>query len=922
MANMQSPVIPPAHTQAGLSKPMVLAGLNGLVHAVSEEFTQLSKHTTETFYKNGGLESLFENVSTYSEIVEWVNNGKKWEGHVIFLDATHDEYVGRVTATPYPNGNNETYIALGFYEVARSKTNEQIETRLLKAITECTDILFNEPEPYKALPAVLNIIGKAIQADRCYIYILEEVNEKGEQFAERKFEWLKKPTLNSKFFKNRKRFNYNTIKSIQQRLQEGLDVYITQRTKSPADIVDVLQQRGIFSLLKIPIFKNEKLWGFLGFEDVQNIRDWSRAEKKALRSLAHNIGAFIKINSLTDELLTKNKQLESAIEGATDGLWVQDFENNSLYISPRMYSIFGYAQQDWPTHIDGIRDLLKTEDTELLAEKLAKAIQNMETVLDFETVAKHQKGRYIWIKGTVTFSYNKAGKVEKHSGSLTDISTEKTYELKIRRQAEHYQRLVNSLKEVVFETDSQGKLTFLNNSWKNVTGKNIRDSLGKKLGSFICLGFKDLFEEALQLLATKQTWPGKLELQLTGKDGQPYWVEIWLRGLYDANYELTGISGSIFDIHTKKMATRQLLESEERYRLISENTKDLVCLQNLEGQYQYISPSVHDMLGFTVQSLVGKHFADYVHPEDQKAVKLYFNKIAKDKQVGFIRYRVIHSKGHYLWVETISNLQQNPQGLYLIQTSTRDISEQKLAEEEVKNALEKERQLVELRTNLINMISHEFRTPLTTIKSSSDLLLKYLPTLKKSDVKDRFSLHFGRIGSQVNRINELISGVLVLGRMDSGKIQFQPEMVDFVEFIDAFLDEYYQTHPEENRRIELTFEGQTRPIKVDTLLVSHILRNLVSNSLKYSIGKQNPELCIKFEKKLVNITIKDYGIGIGEKDLQNLFQSFYRGSNAFTISGTGLGLVIVKQFIDMHGGTIDVQSAINEGTKIHVTLPI
>ena len=393
MANMQSSVTSPVHNGAATSPPMVLADFNGWVYVVSKEFTKLSNHTTETFYKNGGLESLFENLSTYSEIVAWVSQGKKWEGHVIFLDALNDEYVARVTASPHTDNKNGAGIALIFHDVARSKANEQIETRLLKAITECTDILFGEPEPQKALPEVLVTIGTTIQADRCYIYALDYKGD--EVFAERKYEWVKKPALNTKSFKALKRFNYNAFKPLLAKLQQGQDVNITNRSNAPQEIVKSMKELNIFSLLKIPIYTNEKLWGYIGFEDVQNIRDWSRAEKKALRSLAHNIGAFIKINILTDELLTKNKQLESAIEGATDGLWVQDFESNTLYISPRMYTIFGYTQQEWPEQIEGIRELLKTEDTEILAEKLAKAIQKQEPVLDFETVAKHQKGRYV-----------------------------------------------------------------------------------------------------------------------------------------------------------------------------------------------------------------------------------------------------------------------------------------------------------------------------------------------------------------------------------------------------------------------------------------------------------------------------------------------------------------------------------------------
>ncbi|HYG17124.1 MAG TPA: ATP-binding protein, partial [Bacteroidia bacterium] len=137
-----------------------------------------------------------------------------------------------------------------------------------------------------------------------------------------------------------------------------------------------------------------------------------------------------------------------------------------------------------------------------------------------------------------------------------------------------------------------------------------------------------------------------------------------------------------------------------------------------------------------------------------------------------------------------------------------------------------------------------------------------------------------------------------------------------------FLQDYNEAHPEDKRLPELAIQGDSRLVMVDRLLVAHILRNLVSNALKYSQGKKNPELTIKFEKKLVTITIRDFGIGIPENDRKNLFQSFFRGSNVLTIPGTGLGLVIVKQFVEMHGGMIDLKSELDHGTTIHVILPI
>lgn len=903
-------------------EPMVLAGYNGNIISLSPAFSQLSRYTAEILNTNGGLENLFESEGVYAEILENLQKGKSWEGHTIILDSKQDELVTRINAQVHRNGNAEPHFEFTFFDITRSKKNELVETRLLKAITRCTEVLFSNPDPSQGIPTVLETIGKALQVHRTYIYKVTE--EKKRVTAERLHEWVRKEIFNSKEFAQLKTFNFHTFFPILEILKKGNQVSVTPRSKFDKEILDVISTLNIYSLLTIPIFIDNQLWGYIGFEDLENTRDWGRAEKKALKSLAHNIGALLKINNLTAELVNKNRQLENAIEGATDGLWVWDIQNKNTYISSRMYTIFGYAPGEWGGDLLPIKNLLKTEDTELLEERIKAAVASRQAALDFETVAKHKKGRYVWVKGTINFTYDSIGNVVQHSGSASDISTEKLYELKIRRQEEHYQRLVNSLKEVVFETDRSGHITFLNNSWKNLTGKNIRDSIGKKLVDFLADTNVAELEQVFAQLRNKQIGPGRMEMQVIS-NGTAYWTEIWLRGLYDSNYELTGVTGSIFDINSKKLAEAQLRESEERYRLLSENTKDIICLHDAESRFLYVSPSMQEMLGYPARTLVGSFVWACMHPDDVEGVKNAFGQITKGKQPGFVRYRVKHRKGHYVWVETVAGLQDpnnDKDRPVLIQTATRDISQQKKAEEEIINALEKERELVELRTNLINMISHEFRTPLTTIKSSSDLMVRYLPGLRKSDVKDRFSFHFKKILEQVNRINDLISGVLLLGRMDSGKIQYQPEVVDFVAFINDVIERYGESHPEEVRKPVVNFKGTPRDVKIDQMLVSHILNNLISNALKYSAGKKNPELNIKFERKLVQITIKDYGIGIAENDLKNLFQSFYRGSNALTIPGTGLGLVIVKQFVEMHGGTIELESKLNRGTTIQITLPI
>ncbi len=905
------------------SDTYLIASVSGVVYSLSPSLISLTSHTVKSLSKNGGLESVFENPNTFTEIIDAVTKNKLWEGHTIFVDDNQDEYIAHIKVAPYEGSKPETELIITFNDISKSKKNELIETRLLKAISACTEILFSSTESDAVAPTVLAIIGKAMDINRCYISKI--VVERNELYVERMYAWLSKPALNNEYFALYKKFTYNSFFEVLEQLNAGKTVAISPRTKVGKEIKNILNRLDVLSLLKIPIFKNNNLWGYIGFEDTENEREWSSSEKKALKSLAQNIGAHIKINSLTEELSYKNQQLESAIKGSSDGLWAVDYQANSFYISPQLYQLFGYTEVTFPQSTLAIKQLLKTEETELLEQKVVAAMEKKMTRFEFETIAKHKTGKYIWLRGNLSLTYDDDGNVLKNSGSVADVTTEKTFELKIRRQEEHYQRLVNGLKEVVFETDEEGKITFLNNSWKTLIGKTTKASIGKKLASYIVKNDTVIFEAAIQQIRNKQAWPGRLELQIVGKDKTSYWVELSMRGMYNSDYKLTGISGSIFDINSKKIAITQLHESEERYRLISENTKDIVCLQDLDSKFVYISPSAKDTFGYSPKLLLNQVAWDCIHPNDVEFLKDSFQQLLKGVLPGFVRYRIKHRKGHYVWVETIANLQQQSKesgARPLVQTATRDINNQKKAEEEILNALEKERHLIELRTNLINMISHEFRTPLTSIKSSSDLVLKYLPALRKSETKERLSTHFERIGTQVNRINDLISGVLLLGGMDTGKITFLPEIVDLKSFIETFFIEYFETHIEDQRSVAVNFEGKGRAVKIDRLLLTHILRNLVSNALKYSKGSKNPELNIKFDKKDVVLIIKDYGIGIAKKDIQYLFQSFYRGGNVLTIPGTGLGLVIVKQFVDMHSGEIVLNSQLNKGTTIHITLPI
>jgi signal transduction histidine kinase len=215
------------------------------------------------------------------------------------------------------------------------------------------------------------------------------------------------------------------------------------------------------------------------------------------------------------------------------------------------------------------------------------------------------------------------------------------------------------------------------------------------------------------------------------------------------------------------------------------------------------------------------------------------------------------------------------------------------------------------------MASHEFRTPLTTIQSSNELINMYLDSDPEPNVK--LKKHVGRIRTELQRMNSLLKDVFTLGRLDVGKTELKKDITSLVGITNQVVQDNRVVN--KTRNVDIKIVGVERHVNLDSQLISHALSNLVNNALKYSSEKTDPEIIITFKKVGVGIDIKDYGIGIPEKDQKGLFESFSRASNVGDIEGTGLGLIIVKQFIEIHNGTISYESELGKGTVFTIDLP-
>ncbi len=242
-------------------------------------------------------------------------------------------------------------------------------------------------------------------------------------------------------------------------------------------------------------------------------------------------------------------------------------------------------------------------------------------------------------------------------------------------------------------------------------------------------------------------------------------------------------------------------------------------------------------------------------------------------------------------------------------------TQRRQAEEEVRSALARERELSELKSRFVAVASHEFRTPLAAILSSIELLDDYGTRLPDDERREIVGL----IKSAVARMNGMVEQVLLTSRLEAGKFVFEPSALAVPQLLVQVAAELDQANPQA-ARVAMHCEGLDQPRRIDARLLRHILVNLLGNALKYS-APETPVTCSALaDGDELCLSVSDRGIGIPAADLPRLFETFHRGGNVGNIQGTGMGLHIVRECVQLHRGTIAVESEPGQGTTFRVRL--
>jgi PAS domain S-box-containing protein len=383
------------------------------------------------------------------------------------------------------------------------------------------------------------------------------------------------------------------------------------------------------------------------------------------------------------------------------------------------------------------------------------------------------------------------------------------------------------------------------------------------------------------------------------------------RSWSDDNIIMLKVVGEIFTRVLKNQeAEKALVEQRDFAALVMDTMGQGLSIQNLSGEFRYVNHAFAELLGYNQARLIGTNLQKYLSPGcSPEALNI--------KETINFDTSLIRSDGQELYVNITAvplyrdNVQEG------IVSVTTDLTERKRTEEEVRQNLQKERELSELKTRFITMASHEFRTPLTTILSSAELLEFYVGRWSEARVKELY----GRIRHSVGIMTELLDEVLLINKVEAGKLEYRLGPLK-VKALCAEIAEEVALSSGKERIWDINLESDEREIWGDERLMRQVLANLLTNAIKYSSSGSRIKVAVCYEQERAKIVVADEGIGIPPEAMEHLFEVFYRAENVGDIKGTGLGLAIVKKCLEVQGGSIRIESTLEKGTVCIIEMPL
>lgn len=519
-----------------------------------------------------------------------------------------------------------------------------------------------------------------------------------------------------------------------------------------------------------------------------------------------------------------------------------------------------------------------------------------------------------------------------------------------------FNSILNSTQSIVYLYNlKKREIQFLNPNIHEVLGhgklENEKISLEvflEKIHPLDQSGYKSHIEAVIGGREKKFT---SFEYRVRKRNGEWKWYSDTIFILINNSSEDKELVGYATDISNIRKKEEKYQREEIRLKAILENTREYYFFLDMDYKIEYLNKNAKNFLMSRFDRSIFDRYSilEFLPLEDTSVFTEKFNYalngvpihyesqfLSKNGEIEWFQFSYIPIRDKkeritsvcFIIVDMTEIRRVNKSLIDLnrsledrVSERTKELKEEVLqriiTEDKLRIALEKEKELNELKSKFITLVSHEFRTPMTTISMSTQMLEEYGEGYGKAE-RDK---HYNRIKDATLSLNKLMEGVLSISKSESSSVALQPALFNLKDFMENLIIKFEITYP--NYKFFLIFpERDNNILKLDSNLLTHILENLLSNSVKYSPINSPIFLEVIFMDNFIEFIVRDNGVGIPFEDQAKIFESFYRGSNVGNISGTGLGLNIVRNFVELHKGIVHFTSSPGNGTIFYIKLPM
>ncbi|MBX2896545.1 MAG: PAS domain S-box protein [Cyclobacteriaceae bacterium] len=631
-------------------------------------------------------------------------------------------------------------------------------------------------------------------------------------------------------------------------------------------------------------------------------------EKDLQQSLAH-------VQSLKDNLTQSERQYRELVMNASDMIYELNEIGKFSFVNPGVESITGYGRDELLTKT--YAEVIHPDDRKTAIEFYQQQVATFNKNSYQEFRIKTKSGKDVWIGQNVKIQF--AGKTAYRVNVVArNITKIKEAELRLYRERLLLRTIIDNIPVNIYVKNLQ--------SQKILANKAEYEYLGAKTEAEI-LGKSDIElypseSAALSIAEDKRVFTGEsivnVETLNMRKDGSQCWFLISKVPLRDENQNIIGLVGISIDITESKLAREEVARKEKLYRLVSENSHDVVSLHKLDGTFEYISSACLDLHGYSPEEMIGRLGTDFIYAEDAakilSSVGHLQDKMQNRESIEPMQFRIATKHRGLVWVENVIKPVYTNNELTGFQSTVRDISARKLYEAALQEAKEKAENATKVKSQFLSMMSHEIRTPINGILGLTNLMLAENP---REDQLQRLSL----LKFSGENLLSIINDVLDFSKAEAGKIILETIPFDLHEVARNVINILTLKANEKQIELSVSLDSKLpRYFAGDSVRLTQVLNNLVNNAIKFTeVGSVNVEIKsvqIGSHTHTIQFSITDTGIGIPSNKLNTIFESFTQANSDTTrkYGGTGLGLAITKNLVELMGGQLQVKSKMGEGS--------